>query len=275
MLTYGYPLMLGNLMLLILSLSDRFLIKNFGDDTMLGLYSFGSKFGNIFNVLIIGPFSLAWIPLRWKIYERPDGKEVFSIFNRFFLVFSPLIACSFCFILPLFIDLITVDKEYLKGLSIMSFALVSQVFFGLNYFNHMGFLFKEKTQMIMGITFISASINIILNMFLIKKIGFIGAGISAMIAYFVLFLITRIISQKIYPIKRKISLELFQIIVLFILGFSFPIILDLLDNLYLLSVIFLIFFFVLVSINFVFGYLSFEDLKLLKKTIFKPHLDTN
>ena len=62
-----------------------------------------------------------------------------------------------------------------------------------------GYIFYiKKTHMLAWITFFSASINVVLNYFLIKINGAIGAAQATTITFFVRFILTWTSSVRIY-----------------------------------------------------------------------------
>ncbi|RZJ76847.1 MAG: hypothetical protein EOO45_00665 [Flavobacterium sp.] len=221
MVKYGVPMMIGNLVFMFLNLSDRFLIKTLVDDTALGYFSYGAKFGNLLNVFVVTPFFLAWNPLRWQIYERPDGKEIFAKFNKYLMMFTPIFGGIFCAMVPLAMELLTFNTQYLNGIQIVSFITFSQVFYCFYYFNSMGLLFENKTKYLSIIIGVAALANIGMNCIMLPLFGFYGAGVASFTAYFLLYLITSIYSQKVYNIKRNYLFEGTQILFCFVLAAVF------------------------------------------------------
>ncbi len=82
MIRYGIPLMIGNIAAYVITLSDRFFLKAWSTSAELGYYSYGYKYGDLVNSLLISTFFLAWNPMRWDIYEMKDSKTIFAQFNR-------------------------------------------------------------------------------------------------------------------------------------------------------------------------------------------------
>lgn len=235
LIKYGFPLMIANLIFIFLSLSDRFLVRLLGGDIQLGLYTFGAKFGNLINVFIISPFFLAWNPIRWEIFEKSNGKEIFASFYRMLIILLPMIAALFCAFSIMVIKIVTLNDDFLKGIYVIPYLVFAQVFYGLYYFNMMGLIFTDQTPKISYIIFFCALASIILNYILLPKFGFIGAGISAIIVYFLLYASTAFYSQKLYPIKRYLRIEIIQIMEIFILAIVFSYCYNEIENLYLLT----------------------------------------
>lgn len=78
------------------------------------------------------------------------------------------------------------------------------IFMVVNYI-----FYVKKTYILAWITFLSAAINIVLNYFLIRANGAIGAAQATAITFFVSFILTWILSAKVYnmPWLLKIKSE--------------------------------------------------------------------
>jgi Na+-driven multidrug efflux pump len=62
------------------------------------------------------------------------------------------------------------------------------------------FIHLSKTKLLSFLTAATAIISIVLNYFLIKEFGVIGACYSLCISLFIQFLLTFIFAQRIYPL---------------------------------------------------------------------------
>lgn len=211
---YGFPLVFGNLAYLITSTSDRFFINQLSSTNDLGLYAYGNKLASLLNIFIITPFFLGFNPIRWEIYKQDDSKEIFS--NLFTFLFSLLGISYFVFTIGgIFIGkILAKNPEYIPGLSVTPLKTFSFLLYGLYYYRSMGLLFEKKTHLISVITMISAGINIILNIILITRIGYVGAGISSVFSYFVMYVLAAWLSQKYYRVKYDIKIEVVGLLVI-------------------------------------------------------------
>ncbi|MBN1599809.1 MAG: oligosaccharide flippase family protein [Bacteroidales bacterium] len=212
MLKYGIPLMLGNIASFVITLSDRFFLKEMAGSEKLGLYSYGYKFGDLVYSLLITTFFLSWNPIRWDIYEMKNGKEIFSKFNKILFISLPILGLLIISVALILAQILTVDKDFLKGLNIIFLIGFSHVLYGLFYFNSMGMLFTNKTGKVSQIIIISGVLNIILNFALIPTIGIFGAAIATFLSYFAMFILGSYYGNKYYPIERSRFFEISQIV---------------------------------------------------------------
>ena len=260
MLKYGYPLMIGNLAAVIISLSDRIFLKNYSNDYELGLYSYGYKYADLLNALLIQSFFLAWNPMRWEIYKRPDAKQVFTKFYKYILILFPIITLMLSSIIISIGSFITIDKTFLDGFSIVVMISISFIFFAFYYFNAMGILFQDKTYYITIIIALSSGVCLLFNFLLIPKYGLMGAGISTIISYYSMYLLARYWGQKFYPIKVNRSHEIIQILMLIIICIISTVIYSYISNILIYSVIIFLFGVCYMIVNLVIGALNIKEI---------------
>jgi O-antigen/teichoic acid export membrane protein len=242
-------------------------LKEYSTTTELGLYSFGYKFGDLVYSILINTFFLAWNPLRWDIYEMPDGKVIFARFNKLLFIALPFLSMIIMSFSLLLSGMLTADKEYLKGLQIIYYIGFSHVLYGMYYFNTMGMLFTNKTGKISQIVLISGAVNILLNFLLIPKLGMTGAAISTLIGYLLMFLISRSFSQKYYPIERHIFFEVTQVMIIFCLVIVMTYLAKVLSNVYLLAMLTFLIAFLIPVVNFLFKNISLKEILQVKEYI--------
>lgn len=202
LLSFGIPIIPTHLTSWLLSLSDRYLLKMFASYYEVGIYSMGHKIGSIVNIALVVPFGIAWFPFMFSISKNDDAKEVYSRVLTYFF----LIGCLMSIGLSIFArDIIhfLATPEYYQGAIVVPFIAFSFVFFGLYRIGSVGINITKKTYYFPICTGISAAFNIVLNIFLIPHFGMIGTATAAIISYFLLFILSFIISQKIYYIEYQ------------------------------------------------------------------------
>lgn len=264
MVSYGFPIMIGNVAAIIISLSDRFFLKRYTNDYELGLYSYGYKYADLVNSLLIGTFFLSWNPIRWDIYEMSNGKEIFQKFNRLLFIALPIAGLIILSLSQLLAAVLTLDEGYLRGMSIIYMIGFGYILYGLYYFNAMGMLFTNKTGKITLVIALSGLINIVFNFALIPRIGMIGAAISTILSYLSMFLLGRYYCQRYYPIERTLFFEVSQIITNLIIVGILTYISYIVKNLYLMACITLASSLIVFVINILFKNISLKEILQLK-----------
>jgi O-antigen/teichoic acid export membrane protein len=268
MLAYGVPIMIGNLAAVAIAMSDRFFLKAFSTDTELGLYSFGSKFGELIRVLLINSFFLAWNPLRWEIYEMANGKEIFARSYRVLLIGLPVLALVLLSGVLILVPYVTFNPEYLAGMKITAIITFSYIFHGIYYFNAMGMLFEKKTSVIMYIIIASGITNIILNYLLVPKLGMLGAAIASIGSYIQMFLLGRHFCQRYYGIMRDSFFEGAQILLIIITAAFVTSLLYSIKNVQIVGVAVFLCAFAYVAINLLIKNITVGELRIVTAKLF-------
>jgi O-antigen/teichoic acid export membrane protein len=207
-ISYGFPMIFGNLSYVFISQTDRFFLEKFSSTHDLGLYSFGSQFAILITAFIITPLFFWWNPiLRWKIYKRTDGREIFSQLNRIIVVVLPLVTILMVGGVVFVGKFLVRNEAYLDGFRITPLLAFGQAFFGLYCFNTIGLLFESRTKTIAYIVFSSALANIGLNLLLVPRFGMYGAALASFFSFFLMYILSLFYSQRTYAIQRNKLLE--------------------------------------------------------------------
>ncbi|MCX2680675.1 oligosaccharide flippase family protein [Galbibacter sp. EGI 63066] len=187
-LIYSSPLILHTFFNNILNYSDRYFINEFLGTSELGKYSVIYQMCMIMS-LFINSFSMAWTPYFMKNMAINETTFMTTFFRtyKYYSLLLLIGAILMFFIMPLVYEFY-IGKEYLVDKSIYFSLLLGYFFQGLYRFKINILFFKECTFTIAKLSFISASVNLLLNFFLVDKWGLFGAAFATLISYFILFL---------------------------------------------------------------------------------------
>ena len=205
MLAFGNKFIFIGFFVLFIDVSDRFFLKYFFDESVVGIYSANYRLASVMSFLIAS-FKFSWTPYFLNLKSNPDNKKIISsIFTNFvftglflFLVFSifteQLVKISF-------FGIEFLDADYWSGLKIIPVILAAYFFSGAySTLNAVPF-FTDNTQSIFYITLSGVVLNTLLNLILIPLYDIMGAAISTFLTYFIMFVIIYFYSQKIYKIE--------------------------------------------------------------------------
>ena len=221
---YGNKFIYMGLFLLLIDISDRFFLKYFFDESVVGIYSANYRLASIMS-LCIAAFRFSWTPYFLSIAENPDNKEIVSkIFTYFvfaglflFLLFTfftePIVKISFG-------KYSVLDIKYQSGLSIIPIVLLAYFFSGLFANLNVAPFYADKTSRLLIVTVEGIIINIVLNFILIPGYKMSGAALATLITYAIMFLHIFFISQKIYKINydwKKIFKISFIAVIIYII----------------------------------------------------------
>lgn len=211
-LNYSLPMIPNALSWWVVNVSDRTIITIFMNITYNGIYSISCKFSNILNS-IYSIFNLSWQEnISLHINDNDRDLYISKMFMNIFMIFaslSLLINAS----IPVFFDFI-IGKSYIESYNYIPILLFANSWSVMISLIGGIYISLKKTKEIAITTIMSALINLIVNISLIKLIGLYAAAISTLVAYLSMAL------YRYYKIKKLINLKIdFKRILVFILVF--------------------------------------------------------
>jgi O-antigen/teichoic acid export membrane protein len=201
MLRFGLPFVPVLLGVLIIDLSDRYLIQWLRTTAEVGVYSVGYKFGQI-ALIAVSAFSMGWAPLRYRIFERPDAKEIYV---RIFRLYAA--AASFGVVaISVFGDesvRLATTPAFFAGARVIPLVCGSYALYGMHILAATGMGVTKRTSGLTLAVVLAAVANLEANLLLIPRYGMMGAAAATLIAYGLMVLVTAWFSQRIYPVQYE------------------------------------------------------------------------
>ena len=189
-LRYGLPITMSFLAFWILSLSDRYLIEYFQSTSQVGFYSVGYVISEktlnfLYMILMLAAYPI--IVDSWEKHGKDYTQHLISELTRiFFIICIPFLVILVT--LPDHVLLVFASDKFIKGANVLPLIAIGVFFNGLNQYVLKSFELQKKSYKIAGLAFFAGSTNIIANIILIPRLGYVGAGVSACLAYIVYFL---------------------------------------------------------------------------------------
>ena len=224
MLTFGNKFIFIGFFVLFIDVSDRFFLKYYFDESIVGIYSANYRLASVMSFLIAS-FKFSWTPYFLNLNSDPGNKKIISsIFTNFiftgtilFLLFSVftelLVKISF-------FGIEFLNAEYWSGLKVVPVILAAYFISGVYSTLNAAPFFTNNTRSILFITFAGVISNTVLNIILIPLFDITGAAVSTLLTYFIMFIIIYFYSQKIYKIQydwNKISKLVLSAVMVFAL----------------------------------------------------------
>ncbi|MBD3288788.1 oligosaccharide flippase family protein [candidate division KSB1 bacterium] len=188
--SYGIPITFSFLSFWVLSLSDRYLIDIFRNSAEVGLYSVGYTISEktlnfIYMILMLAAYPI--IIDNWEKYGEEKTQGLITELTRyFFLICMPILIIII--VIPKQILLIFSSDKFVAGSKVLPYIAVGVFTYGLTQYVIKGFELHKKSIKIALLALMAGIINIGLNIILIPRYGFLGAGIAACSAYIAYFL---------------------------------------------------------------------------------------
>jgi O-antigen/teichoic acid export membrane protein len=207
-LKFGIPLIPSELSAWIVDTSDRYIIGFFLGATFVGYYTPGYMLGRAIPLMLGGVFLIVLTPTLSVHYEKKNMAQIFSITSyclKYILVISLIYIIGVMFFGLELLEILTNQAIAKNGYIIIIFTAITGLFYGI-YAIFSRYVILKKNTKALGALWISASlINILGNIYLIPKIGILGAAITTVISYFFVLIGALYFAFKYFDIKIDYS----------------------------------------------------------------------
>ncbi len=214
-LSFNIPLIPHYLSNIILAQSDRIMIQRIISYSAAGIYAVSYNLSQVVQGVFTG-INSAWIPFTYKSLKAKDYSRV-GKYSNLILIFVGLISIMLAISAPEIIKILA-PVEYYSAVWVIPPIIIGLYFsFLSSLFANIEFYYKKNIFVTIA-TSCAGIFNIILNAIYIPKYGFVVAGYTTAISYFILSLAHYIFMKKIQPAEIYISKYIF--IISFIVVFS-------------------------------------------------------
>lgn len=213
-LSYGFPLLIGGLASWGLNVSDRIFLRLFSSYTDLGVYSVAMSIASAATIFAT-IFNTIWAPLvfKWVSSSKIDLKKIDDILEYilvaiyFIVVVAGLFSWLLDFILP---------NQYLSVKYLIILCIIGPLFYTLSEVTGIGIAIAKKTRFSMYASIGAVLTSIVLNFFLVKKIGALGAAMSTAFSFWIFFVIKTEFSKLVWRKTIKLRGYLITFLILLI-----------------------------------------------------------
>jgi O-antigen/teichoic acid export membrane protein len=199
---FGLPLVPSALALWAINFVDREFVVWYKDNAEVGVYSAAVKIASVITFVMIA-FRTAWPAFAYSIEDDREAKRTYAFVLTYLLAFASWIALALGGLAPWWTDLLLRNPHYHraeKGVALLAFA--GAVYAGYTVLA-IGSGRARKTQLNWVVTGAGALANIALNFWLVPRWGMVGAAISTLAAYVVLFAGMTLYAQRVYPVAYQ------------------------------------------------------------------------
>ncbi len=199
MIKYSFPLVPNNVSWSIISLSDRLLIVHYIDKDANGIYAAGNRFPTIINTCF-GFFNTSWRESASRAVSDTENREkfyqeIYLTLKHFLMGISILLIAMLPFIFG-----ILVNKRYNEAYLYLPIMIISIYYANMSSFSSGIFSAYKDNKILAPTTVVAAAINVIFDIFMIKRIGLWAPVIGTFIAYFI------INTYRNYKLKKYVKL---------------------------------------------------------------------
>lgn len=197
-MTFALPTIPHALSAFVFVYSDRFIIQYYLGEEQVGFYSGIFQLSALLSVLAVS-FNAAWIPWIFENLKKNEDRILNLIVKVSWGLKLGFLIVGSCFLIifPLISNLI-LSTPYQSN-NYLSYYFVAGFLFQAFYFIVAPYIFFiEKTKYLGILSMLAATVNILLNIFLIPSIGVKGAAVATCISWGVLYFGTFMISSRLY-----------------------------------------------------------------------------
>ena len=216
MLAYSLPIMIGSLAFVTNENLDKLLLGHLVGEQEMGIYAACYKLG-VFMTLYIFAFRLGAEPFFFNNADKKNAKETYAKILNWFTIVGALFMLIVVLYLDVFASILLGKEEYFSALIIVPIILLANLFLGI--YNNLSIWYKltDRTKYGMYFSIIGAFLTIVLNLWLIPKIGFIGSAWATLTAYGSMMLLSYFVGKKYYPVNYDLK----KLIIYLILAIAF------------------------------------------------------
>ncbi len=176
----GFPLVFHGVAGIVCNWGDRLMISRMLDNSAVGIYSLAYSFAGIMDA-IRNAMQKSWSPLFYEYFAQGRQCELKTRAKNYLRLFA-CITAGFLLLSPE-VYRIYASNEFWAGVNVIPIVVLGifaeQIYiFAANYEFAMG-----KTHMVAAATVSSGGLNVILNLFFIRRWGYVGAGLATMLTF--------------------------------------------------------------------------------------------
>jgi len=212
MLFFGVPTIFSDIAAWVLQLSDRYLLSHFGSLAQTASYSVAYTLGGVLSPVLLAPWGLAWVPIMYSVAKRDDAAHIFKLVFRWWSTVLLFAAFALSLLSTLVLEALF-PPAYRAAEPIIPMITLSTMLTGVWFIFMIGVNIRRKTIFEFIYMLIASSVNLLLNIFFIPRFGAMGAGVSTLLAYALLVVVSYIVNQKIYPIEFEVGSFSFKLVV--------------------------------------------------------------
>lgn len=208
MLRYSLPMVVIGFAGIINEMLDRALLKYllpYDEVTnlkMLGIYSACYKL-SILMSLFIQAFRYAAEPFFFAYAGNSDSRKVYADVLKFFVIF-----CVFIFLMvTLFIDFFKyfIGEEFRAGLEVVPILLLANLCLGIYVNLSIWYKLTDRTVMGAFVSLAGAALTIVLNIWWIPTMGYIGSAWATLACYGMMVIVSYLLGRKYYPVAYDLK----------------------------------------------------------------------
>lgn len=208
MLRYAFPVLIAGIAFSINETFDRILLdrllpENIAE-TQIGMYSACYKLA-LFMTLFATAYRLGIEPFFFSHAKSENPQKNYAKILEFFVAFGSVIFLSVVVFADLLKPIIIRSEPYWEAMWIVPIILLANFCLGIYHNLSVWYKITDRTKFGAYISVFGALVTLLLNIWLIPKIGFKGSAIATLSAYGSMMILSYYFGRKYYPIPYNLK----------------------------------------------------------------------
>jgi O-antigen/teichoic acid export membrane protein len=199
---FGMPLVPAALALWAINFIDRWFVAYYKGQAEVGVYSVAVRIASAVIFLLLA-FRTAWPAFAYSIADDREAKRAYSYVLTYVLLVTCWLSAALGLLAPWLVRLLAPNPDFSRAAEAVGLLAFSAAAYAGYTVLAIGLGRARQTQLNWVISALAAAVNIGLNIALIPPYGMIGAAISTLVAYVVLFLAMLWYAQAVYPVAYQ------------------------------------------------------------------------
>ena len=201
MLAFGLPLVPAAVGAWVMTSADRFVLRIFWPQDVVGLYDLAAKVAAGIALAIVA-FQQAWGPFAYSILDRDDARRVYARVWDVYTFFGSWLAAAVGLFAPLLLRVMATEQFY-PAASCVAILAFMHLFVGGRHIAGLGSGIAKRSAPVAVAIGIGAGVNLLLNFLLVPHWGREGAALGTVAASGVSLVYLFIASQKSHRIGYR------------------------------------------------------------------------
>jgi O-antigen/teichoic acid export membrane protein len=198
---FGMPLVPSGLALWAINFIDRLFLNTISGAGETGLYSIGVRISSVI-VFLFTAFRTAWPAFAYSIEDDRAARRTYGFVLTYLLFICLWVTVGLGLLAPWIVHVLTTPRFY-AGSRVVPILCFASTAYAAYTVMAVGIGRVRRTRFNWIITGTAAALNIGLNFALIPPFGMMGAAISTVAAYTLMFLLMTWNSQHWYPVPYQ------------------------------------------------------------------------
>ena len=201
MLAFSLPLIAGSVSMWLLSSSDRFFLLRLSTLNELGLYSLGSRFASIIQLVVLA-FQMAWPPVALSLARQENAPATHARILTYYFFVGVMMVLAVTLFTPELLALLATNR-YAGASSVVFLLSCSFLFQGCFFVSSIILSITKKSLSIFPIAIPPLVVSIALNAYLVPRLGGFGSAIASSTAYLLMATLSFVFAHRLSAIPYE------------------------------------------------------------------------